>query len=84
MNLVTRLTASLDRLEGAMLRNSARALESIARLEEAEAAGDPIAAKEARQEIALAHRNIGTAVVAIAKLAEAISAAAVDAPALEP
>ena len=72
MNLVTRLNATLDRLEGAILRNSARIAESTARLEAAEASGDEVAAKEARSELRLAYANVANATIAISKLASAI------------
>ena len=73
MDLVTRLNATLDRLEGAILRNNANIAESTARLEAAEAAGNEVAAKEARAELRLAYANIANATIAISKLAEAMA-----------
>jgi hypothetical protein len=72
MDIITRLNATLDRLEGSILRNSARVAESNARLEAAVASGDEVAAKEARSELSLAYSNIGNATLAIAKIAESI------------
>lgn len=72
MDIVTRLDATLDRLEGAILRNSARITEATDRLEAAEASGDEVAAKEARSELRLAYSNVANATIAISKLASAI------------
>jgi len=78
MDIATRLNATLDRLEGAILRNSANIAESTDRLEAAEASGNEVAAKEARAELRLAYANIANATIAIAKLASAINSAVKD------